>query len=142
MKSRTMAVTLMVSSLFVLAASGQARADKIKPMTEAVLQDDKTGSYMVINVTSGEFKFHDCNSSFVMGGIAKVNITGCTATVKEVSEERLVVADIDMCAGQARAYLVTETIGGVYGATSPTRQYTIIDSNIRDSTPECKTPEK
>ena len=66
MKSRTMPVTLVVSSLFVLAASGQARADKIKPMTEAVLQDDNTGSYIVINVTSGEFKFHDCNSSFYM----------------------------------------------------------------------------
>jgi len=142
MKSRTMVVALMVFSMIVLAASGQARADKSKTTAEPVLQDDNTGSFMVINVTTGEYKFHDCASSFVMGGFATVNITGCRVTVKDVSEERLVVADIDMCAGQARAYLVTETLDGLYGVSSPTRQYTIIDSDIRDSTTECKTPQK
>ena len=49
MKSRTIAVALMVSLLFVLASSGQARADKIKPMAEAVfyeLQNCRPGTIL------------------------------------------------------------------------------------------------
>lgn len=142
MKSRTIAVALMVSSLLVMAASGQPRADKIKVIAEAVLQDDNSGSFLVINLTTGEYKFRDCTSDFTMGGFATVNITGCTASANDISEERLVVADINLCGGEAKARIVTEPLSGAYGAKAATREYTINDSNMRDSVAECKTPEK
>lgn len=142
MKSKIITVALMVSSLFAMAASVQARADKIKSFAELVLQDDNSGSFLLVDVKTGEYKFHDCKSDFAMGGFVKVNFTGCTASVKEESEGRLVVAEIDMCSGKGRAYLATETIDGSFGAQPPTREFTITDSNIRDSVAECKATEK
>jgi hypothetical protein len=141
MKSRIIASTLMVSSLLVMAASVQARADKIRPLTELVLQDDNSGSFLLVDVKTGEYKFHDCKSGFAMGGFVKVTFTGCAASVKEESEGRLVVAEIDLCSGKARAYLATETIDGSLGSEPPTREFTINDSSIRDSVAECKAAE-
>jgi hypothetical protein len=77
-----------------------------------------------------------------MGGFLKVDFSGCKASVKDESEGRLVVADVDFCIGQARAYLVLEAFDGSIGPTPPAREYTINDSTIRDSVAECKAAEK
>ena len=138
LKSRIVAVSLMASSMFVMAVSAQPRADKIKVSAEVVVQDDISGSFLLIDVKTGQYKFRDCTSDFTMGGFLKVDFSGCKASVNDESEGRLVVADVDMCSGQARAYLVLEAFDG---ATPPTREYTINDSNIRDSVAECKSTE-
>jgi hypothetical protein len=142
MKSRMIALTLMVSSLLVMAASAQARADQAKTLPEVVLQDDNSSSFLLIDLRTGAYKFHDCKSDFAMGGLAKVNFSGCTVSVEDKSEGRLVLAEIDMCSGQARAYVVIETTDGSFGANPPTPEFTINDSNIRDSVAECKGAEK
>lgn len=142
MKSRIVTVALMASSLFGVTASSQARVDKIKVLAEAVVQDDNSGSYLFVDLKTGEYKFRDCGSDFTMGGIVKVNLSGCSASLSDESDGRLVVAEIDLCGGSGRAYLVTETIGLSPGANAPTREYTINDSNIRDSFAECKAPGK
>ena len=141
-KSRIVAVSLMVSSLFVMAVSAQPRADKIRVSAEVVVQDDIFGSFLLIDVKTGQYKFQDCTSNFTMGGFLKVDFSGCKASVKDESEGRLVVADIDLCSGQARAYLVLEVFDGSIGPTPPAREYTINDSNIRDSIADCKAFEK
>jgi len=142
MKSRIIAVALMAGSVCGMAASAQARADKIKVLAEVVIQDDISGSFLLIDVKTGQYKFRDCTSDFVMGGFLTVDFSGCKASVKDESEGRLVVADIDMCSGQARAYLVLEAFDGPIGPTPPAREYTINDSNIRDSIADCKAAEK
>lgn len=141
MKSRIVTVALMASSLFGVTASSQARVDKINVLAEAVLQDDKSGSYLFVDLKTGEYKFRDCGSDFTIGGIVKVNLSGCSASLSDESDGRLVVAEIDLCGGGGRAYLVTE-IGLSLGPNRPTREYTINDSNMRDSFAECKAPEK
>ena len=142
LRSRIAAVSLVASSLFVMAASAQPRADKIRLSAEVVVQDDIFGSFLLIDVKTGQYKFQDCTSNFTMGGFLKVDFLGCKASVKDESEGRLVVADIDLCNVQARAYLVLEAFDGSIGPTPPAREYTINDSNIRDSIADCKAAEK
>jgi hypothetical protein len=141
MKSRIVTVALMASSLFGFTVSTQARGDKSK-LGEVVLQDDHSGSFLFIDLKTGEYKFRDCGSDFTMGGFLKVNFSGCAASVSDESDGRLVVANIDLCGGGGRAYIVTEANDHVFGATPPTREYIINDSNIRDSFAVCKPAEK
>ena len=142
LRSRIAAVSLVASSLFVMAASAQPRSDKSRLSAEVVVQDDTFGSFLLIDVKTGQYKFQDCTSNFTMGGFLKVDFSGCKASVKDESEGRLVVADIDLCSGQARAYLVLEAFDGSIGPTPPAHEYTINDSNIRDSIADCKAVEK
>jgi hypothetical protein len=142
LRSRIAAVSLVASSLFVMAASAQPRSDKSRLSAEVVVQDDTFGSFLLIDVKTGQYKFQDCTSNFTMGGFLKVDFSGCKASVKDESEGRLVVADIDLCSGQARAYLVLEAFDGSIRPTPPAHEYTINDSNIRDSIADCKAAEK
>lgn len=128
MKSRTIAVALMVSSLLVVAASGQ-----IKTFAEVILQDDASGNYLVINLTTGEYNFTVCQTGFVLGGKAKVSYSGCSITVKDVSETRLVLAEVDLCKKTGRASITLESPA----PGPPTREWEITDSNTRNSVAEC-----
>jgi len=138
MKSRTIAVALMFSSLLVVAASGQVNNANTfpRPIGEIVLQDDDSGDYLLIDLSSGGYKFKSCRSDFVLGGIAEVGFSGCSVSLKEVSESRLVLSEADLCSGQGRAYIEV-LIGGPY-SSSYTRVFTVTDTNTKNSAPECK----
>jgi hypothetical protein len=140
MKSRTIAVALMFSSLLVVAASGQVNNANTfpRPIGELVLQDDDSGDYLLIDLSSGGYKFKSCTSDFVLGGIAQVGFSGCSVSLKEVSESRLVLIEADLCSGQGRAYIEV-AIGGLYSTDrSYTRVFTVTDTNTKTSAPECK----
>jgi hypothetical protein len=138
MKSRTIAVALMFSSLLVVAASGQVQNANTfpRPVGELVLQDDDSGDYLLIDLSRGEYKFKSCRSDFVLGGIAQVGFSGCSVSLKEVSESRLVLIEADLCSGEGRAYIEV-LIGGPY-SSSYTRVFTVTDTNTKNSAPECK----
>lgn len=138
MKSRTIAVALMFFSLLVVAASGQVNNANTfpRPIGELVLQDDDSGDYLLIDLSSGGYKFKSCRSDFVLGGIAQVGFSGCSVSLKEVSESRLVLIEADLCGGQGRAYIEV-LIGGPY-SSSYTRVFTVTDTNTKNSAPECK----
>lgn len=138
MKSRTIAVALMFSSLLVVAASGQVNNANTfpRPIGELVLQDDDSGDYLLIDLSSGGYKFKSCRSDFVLGGVAQVGFSGCSVSLKEVSESRLVLIEADLCSGQGRAYIEV-LIGGPY-SSSYTRVFTVTDTNTKNSAPECK----
>jgi len=138
MKSRTIAVALMFSSLLVVAASGQVNNANTfpRPIGELVLQDDDSGDYLLIDLSSGGYKFKSCKSDFVLGGIAQVGFSGCSVSLKEVSESRLVLIEADLCSGEGRAYIEV-LIGGPY-SSSYTRVFTVTDTNTKNSAPECK----
>jgi hypothetical protein len=138
MKSRTIAIALMFSSLLVVAASGQVNNANTfpRPIGELVLQDDDSGDYLLIDLSSGGYKFKSCRSDFVLGGIAQVGFSGCSVSLKEVSESRLVLIEADLCSGQGRAYIEV-LIGGPY-SSSYTRVFTVTDTNTKNSAPECK----
>jgi hypothetical protein len=138
MKSRTIAVALMFFSLLVVAASGQVNNANTfpRPIGELVLQDDDSGDYLLIDLSSGGYKFKSCRSDFVLGGIAQVGFSGCSVSLKEVSESRLVLIEADLCSGEGRAYIEV-LIGGPY-SSSYTRVFTVTDTNTKNSAPECK----
>ena len=133
MKTRMIATAFVIGSILVMAASGQTNIQRKTP-AEVVLQDDETGNFLLIDLTTGAYKFNVCRTQILFGGKAEVSYAGCVLTVKEVSETRLVLAEVDLCSGQGRAYLTME------GATPepPLREYTINDKNIRDSLAECR----
>jgi hypothetical protein len=135
MKSRTIAVALMFSSLLVVAARQVNNANTFpRPIGELVLQDDDSGDYLLIDLSTGEYKFKSCRADFVLGGIAQVGFSGCNVSLKEVSESRLVLIEADLCSGQGRAYIEV-LIGAPY---SYTRVFTVTDTNTKNSAPECK----
>jgi len=138
MKSRTIAVALMFSSLLVVAASAQVKNANTfpRPIGELVLQDDDSGDYLLIDLSSGGYKFKSCRSDFVLGGIAEVGFSGCSVSLKEVCESRLVLIEADLCSGHGRAYIEV-SIGGPY-SSSYTRVFTVTDTNTKNSAPECK----
>ena len=140
MKSRTIAVALMISSLLVVAASGQVKnASRFpRPIGELVLQDDDSGDYLLIDLSTGGYKFKSCWSDFALGGIAEVGFSGCSVSLKEVSESRLVLIEADPCSGQGRAYIAVADGDPYHTDKSLTREFIITDTNIKDSSPECK----
>ncbi len=140
MKSRTIVIALMFSSLLVVAASGQVKnANRFPgPISELVLQDDDSGDYLLIDLSSGAYKFKSCRSDFVLGGIAQVGFSGCSVSLKEVSESRLVLIEADPCSGQGKAYIAVADGGPYHTDKSSTREFTVTDTNTKDSAPECK----
>jgi hypothetical protein len=128
----------MFSSLLVVAASGQVNNANTfpRPIGELVLQDDDSGDYLLIDLSSGGYKFKSCRSDFVLGGIAEVGFSGCSVSLKEVSESRLVLIEADLCSGEGRAYIEVSN-GGPY-SSSYTRVFTVTDTNTKNSAPECK----
>ena len=140
MKSRTIAVALMFTSMLVVAASGQVKNVNTfpRPIAELVLQDDDSGDYLLIDLSSGGYKFKSCRSDFVLGGIAQVGFSGCSVSLKEASESRLVLIEADLCSGQGRPYIAVAD-GGPYNTDkSLTREFTVTDTNTKDNSPECK----
>jgi len=143
MKSRTLTLALMIGSLFVAAASGQdqaaSRAQAPTPIGQLVLQDDNSGDYIVVDLSTGSYKFKSCASDFVLGGIGHAGISGCNVSLKDVSESRMVLVQADRCGANGRAFIEIQ-YGGTASATSAlTREFTINDSNTRNSTPVCGT---
>ena len=136
MKIRLIAAALIISSIFAMAASGKS-STQVKTLAEVVLQDDKTGNYLLIDLTTGEYRFTACNAGNAIGqsfaGFAKVSYSGCNLTIRDVSETRMVLGEADLCSKQGRATVTIDpSIPGV-----ATYEFTIEDKNIRDSVAEC-----
>ena len=132
-RTRTIAAALMICSLLVMTAGGQINNQRKTP-AEVVLQDDTTGNYLLIDLTTGEYRFNSCQTQAAIGGHAKVSYSGCSIAGRDVSETRMVLAEVDLCSQQGRAII---TIGGE-AIGPPALEYTVNDKNIRDSVAECE----
>jgi hypothetical protein len=135
MKTRMVAAALIIGSMFVIAVSGQN--NQVKTLKEVVLQDDATGHYLLIDLTTGEYRFTACQIQNSTGqsftGFAKVTYSGCSIAIRRVSDAQVLLAEADLCSKNGRAYLTVEsTIPG-----PPVLEFTIDDKNIRDSVAEC-----
>ena len=137
MKTRMIAAALIIGSTLVMAANGQIEKQQRTP-AQVVLQDDETGNFLLIDLTTGGYKLRVCRTGATFGGRGEVSYTGCGIALREVSETRLVLAEADLCRGEGRATITVgvETPGPPFAP--PLREYTINDKNIKDSVAECR----
>src|SRR5258705_12084575 len=78
MKSRTIAVALMFFSLLVVAASGQVNNANTfpRPIGELVLQDDDSGDYLLIDLSSGGDTVNEARLGVVFVGSRRGGVSG------------------------------------------------------------------
>jgi hypothetical protein len=138
MKTRLFTIALMICSLL----SGAASAQK-KVIMDVILQDDKSGDYLIVTLSSGAYTFKRCKDDFAVGGVGKIEISGCRVSLQDISAHSRVLADIDLCQGLGKASIIIER-GPSFSDRDypPTLEFVVDDSNIRDSIAECKAAEK
>ena len=141
MKTRIIAAALIISSMLVMGASGQSNG-QVKTLAEVVLQDDTTGNYLIVDLMTGEYRFTACQSQNAIGGpsftgFSKVSYSGCNIAIREVSDTRMLLAEVDLCGKLGRAYITVEASTPGPPFAPPVWEFTIDDKNIRDSLAEC-----
>jgi len=134
MKSRLATLGLMICTLLAVAASGQDRFQQ-----KFFLQDDSTGSYLGFDL-SGSYLYVGCDNDAKFEGVGRVTISGCKVTLEALAKYRLVQAEADMCAGVGKASILQQGPCPL-GRDCEPLQFTISDSNMKDSAPECKKPD-
>src|SRR6266849_3574969 len=93
MNSKLVIMGLMISSLFAISVSGQ----KLTTIQQLILQDDKSADHLIIVIATGEYKFESCKGNISVSGVGTVTVTGCKLDLRDMSETRRVLAEIDLC---------------------------------------------
>jgi hypothetical protein len=84
MNSKPVIMGLMISSLLAISASGQ----KLTTIQQLILQDDKSADHLIIVIPTGEYKFDSCKGNISIGGVGRVNVSGCKVDLQDISETR------------------------------------------------------
>jgi|SRR5215475_334531 len=130
MKSRLAIIGLMICSVLAISANAQ------KGTTQIVLQDDRSADHLVIDITTGEYKFESCNAKVAISGAGKIDVSGCTVTLNDFSDTQRVVATVDLCAGEGKADIVLVNEFSERPNDNPI-EFVLSDSNTRDSVFAC-----
>jgi hypothetical protein len=108
------------------------------------LEDDATGTYLVISPLSGKYKYFQCNGGSpiaLMSGTAKVRIDGCTIYVEDVQASHSVLATLNKCTQEGKAAIEQYSMKDRPYDVQVIKSY-ISDSNMRDNTLSCQTEKK
>ena len=133
MNSKLAIIGLMISSVLAISVSAQKLTTQ-----QVILQDDKSGDHLIFAVPSGEYKFESCKGNISIGGVGRVNVSGCKVDLQDISETRRVLAEIDLCSGVGKADIAFEG-DSLSGRVDPaTFEFVVSDSNTRDSTFNCE----
>jgi hypothetical protein len=100
------------------------------------IEDEVTGSFLIIDPQSGEYKFHRCSDGFSLSGFGVVKIDGCAITFEDLTAGRRVLVSIDECNQLAKASVQTFAIKGQVSEV-PLVKETLSDANMRDNTMSC-----
>jgi hypothetical protein len=139
-------VTLLLSVIILFAvfsaqaqqsagSSQQASATDINTAELVTVEDDATGSFLIFNIGSGEYKFYRCSDSKGMHGFGTVNVVGCSVTLVDVQPSHRVVASADLCDQQAKAAIEQFKTIGPKGGTLM-KEY-LSDVDMRDNNQSC-----
>ncbi|MEW6131283.1 MAG: CSLREA domain-containing protein [Acidobacteriota bacterium] len=93
------------------------------------LQDDSNGNVLLVNSTTGDYLFTNCNG-VIFSGIGAIISRGCTVTLQHYAADRRVLAQIDTCAKRG-----TASIQWLSQATT----FSIIDRSTTNNTCACPT---
>jgi hypothetical protein len=132
MKSKLVIIGLMISWLLAISVSGQ----QLTPQ-QIILQDDKSGDHLQFTISTGQYRFENCNAKFSISGVGKVAVSGCKVVLKDMSDTRRVLAEVDLCerVGKADIAFVGDS------STTPTDmsvvEFILSDSKTTDSTLDC-----
>lgn len=112
---RGMRMLILVSAITVLVAAGSVQAQKgppgpIGPPTfdqQIIVEDDKTGSFLVFDTAGGNYTFTRCIDGFTLSGVGFVKVDGCSIHLQDVQPMHRVAVSIDECGQQAKALVET-----------------------------------
>lgn len=111
-------------------ASGQ----KFEIKYDVVVEDDKSGDYLVFSSRYGNYTFVRCSDGTTMTGRGVVKRDGCQVNLYDIAETHKVLATVDECGMQGKAavevYEDTKTV--------PAMKETLSDTDIRDNVAECE----
>lgn len=100
------------------------------------IEDDLTGSYLIITPSTGNYKFHRCSDGFSMSGTGMVKINGCAISFEDVETDRRVLASVNLCIQEGNAAVegTAPRIGP--GKNKPMKEY-LRDVNMSNNTMGC-----
>ena len=133
MNSKLIIIGLMLSSLFAISASGRQ-----KTLQLVNLQDDKSGDHLVFAIPTGEYKFESCSGNFSASGVGGVSVAGCKVTLRDISDTRRVLAEVDLCEKAGKADIAFEGDSSTSQTDLSAVELIVTDSNTADSVFDCK----
>lgn len=133
MNSKLIIIGLMLASLFAISASGRQKTPQL-----VSLQDDKSGDHLIFAIATGEYKFESCGGNISTSGIGEVSVTGCKVVLRDISDNRRVLAEVDLCERVGKADVAFEGGGSTSQSDLSAMEFIVSDSNTADSTFDCK----
>src|SRR5690349_6845638 len=133
-------VVVLMLSASVSAQNGKAISPKPLPIQfdhDLVVEDDATSSFLIINPTSGAYKFIRCSDGFELSGVGTVTINGCAISFEDLTAGRRVLASIDDCTQQAKAAVSVFLQPGTGANSDVALKQTLSDTDMRDNTMSC-----
>ena len=131
-------VCLFVVSLMSMSVLGQTRgiiqptAPPVRFDRQITIEDDSTGSFLVLDPNSGEYKFYRCSDGVSMSGFGKVTINGCEISFEDSSLDRRVLASINECRQNAKA-----AVEVFESANAKTMKEFLSDTDMRNNELSC-----
>jgi hypothetical protein len=98
------------------------------------VQDEGSGSYLVFDPNSGEYKFRRCKDDFEMAGFGLVKVDGCSITFEDMQLDHRVLASTNECTQEAKAFV--EVFADLPFGTEPVKEV-LDDRDMRDNTLNC-----
>jgi hypothetical protein len=141
-------VCLFVVSLMGVSVFGQTKpilqpvdTPPIKFDHEITIEDDSTGSYLMFDPNTGEYRFNRCSDGAFLSGFGKVKVNGCAITLEVSARDRRVLATVDECTQVAKA--AVEIFAPVLGPanTKPLKEF-LSDKDMRNNTLSCVPQQK
>ena len=102
-----------------------------------IIQNDADGSFLLIQIETGDYKFYHCEDGMAMTGTGLVKIDGCNMYFEDLKVDRRVLASINICDMQAKAAIEVFALTRKKKTGAPTMQEFITDVNLNDNTTVC-----
>lgn len=107
---------------------------EVPPASQEVsIQDGTTGSFIVFNTVTGDYKFIRCSDETAISGTGQLQKDGCTISLNDTRADRRIIASANLCDQTAKA-LIETFAGETKTGQTATMQETLSDSNMRDNT--------
>jgi hypothetical protein len=130
-----------IVAMAILVVAGSVQAQKGVPIDkdggyDFGIQDDKNGNYMLFNSTTGDYYFERCSDGVELQGRGQVTWKDCSLILEEVSFNRYVLVEADLCQYSGRC-LVRVFKGLKTIPYVPPMLETLDDSNMTDNMWNC-----
>ncbi|HSE97421.1 MAG TPA: hypothetical protein VLD57_04070 [Blastocatellia bacterium] len=107
------------------------------PPGEVILQNDDDGSFLLIDLTTGSYKFIHCEDGTAMSGTGVVRINGCAIDFEVLEADRRILATIDACMMYGKAAIELFSVEEKTKTSTPKMQEFISDENLLDNVTQC-----